>query len=307
MGKKNLGSVADTIRSITKNHLDNGSLIIGQCLSAVGWVQNTIPKQKKGIIELSMTDTAGAGIAVGAAIGGSRPILVLRFQSFLWLNSSPIVMHAAKCKEIFGYDCPIYIRAIASESDNGQGPLHANAYYSIFAHMPGMTVVCPMTPKEFKFIWKKFLLSSNPFLVSEHRSSYKINYEIRDKIDPNCKISIIAISSARIEAIKAYNKLKKNNFKINFINLVWIKPFKINKKQIECLKKSKKVLIIDNSYEFCGVASSIAQIIANRYGCKTYVLGLKEKSPGVAPRYENGTPKCNDIIHRIKSIQKNKI
>ena len=125
-------NVAETIRALTKKHLNNGSIIIGQCLSAVGWVQNTIPKQKKGIIELSMTDTAGAGMAVGAAIGGGRPILVLRFQSFLCLNSSPIVMHAAKCKEIFGYSCPIYVRAIASESDSGQGPIHANTYQAVF-------------------------------------------------------------------------------------------------------------------------------------------------------------------------------
>jgi len=302
MGKKNLENVADVIRKFTKKHLDNGSLIMGQCLSAVGWVQNTIPKQKKGIIELSMTDTAGAGIAVGAAIGGGKPILVIRFQSFLWLNSSPIVMHAAKCKEIFGYSCPLYIRAIASESNDGQGPLHANTYHSIFAHMPGMTVICPMTPKEFKLAWKRFLLSTGPFLVSEHRSSYKIDYEIKDIINKKNKTTIIAISSSRLEAVKAINKLKKNQRGVNLINLIWIKPFKLTKSQIKCLKKTDKVLIIDNSYEFCGVASSIAHLINKKYGCKTDILGLRDVSPGVAKRYENGTPSANQILKKLKSI-----
>ena len=295
-------NVAETIRELTKKHLNNGSIIIGQCLSAVGWVQNTIPKQKKGIIELSMTDTAGAGMAVGAAIGGGRPILVLRFQSFLWLNSSPIVMHAAKCKEIFGYSCPVYVRAIASESDSGQGPIHANTYHSIFAHMPGMVVVCPMTPNEFKLIWKKYLASNDPYLVSEHRSSYKINYEIKDIINKKNKITIIAISSARLEALKAVKKLQEKKIRINLINLIWIKPFYLSAIQIQCIKNSKKILIVDNSYEFCGVASTIAQLISAKYNCKTDILGLKEFSPGVAKKYENGTPKCDEIIKKLGLI-----
>lgn len=295
-------NVAETIRALTKKHLNNGSIIIGQCLSAVGWVQNTIPKQKRGIIELSMTDTAGAGIAVGAAIGGGRPILVLRFQSLLWLNSSPIVMHAAKCKEIFGYSCPIYVRAIASESDNGQGPIHANTYHSIFAHMPGIVVACPMTPDEFKIVWKKYLNSDDPFLVSEHRSSYRINHAISDIIKKNYKITIIAISSARLEAIKAIEILKKDKKGVNLINLIWIKPFTLSKSQIICIKRSKKVLVVDNSYEFCGVATTIAQIISRKFKCKTEVLGLQEHSAGVARRFENGTPKADKIIKKLKSF-----
>jgi len=80
MGK----TVAETIKEISYNHTNkNNGVIMGQCLSAVGWVQNTVPAQKKGIIEFPMTDVAGAGFAVGAAIAGARPIFILRFQSFL--------------------------------------------------------------------------------------------------------------------------------------------------------------------------------------------------------------------------------
>ena len=110
---------------------------------------------KKGIIELQMTDVAGAGYAVGCALAGARPIFVIRFQSFLWLNSSPIVMHAAKTKEIFGYNCPVFVRAIASEGI-GSGPLHTNCYHSPFASMPGLQICAPMTPYEYKNIWKAF-------------------------------------------------------------------------------------------------------------------------------------------------------
>ena len=61
MGK----TVAETIRDLTKKLIDKDKgVVVGQCLTAVGWVQNTVPAQKKNIIELPMTDIAGAGIAV---------------------------------------------------------------------------------------------------------------------------------------------------------------------------------------------------------------------------------------------------
>ena len=150
-------TVADTIREITKNHIDqNDGIVIGQCLTAVGWVQNTIPPRKKGTIELPMTDVAGAGIAVGASLIGGRPIFVLRFQSLLWLNSSAIVNYAAKAKSLFGYPAPIFVRAIASEG-GGQGPIHTGSFHSIFMSVPDLKICCPMTPNEYKKIWKDFI------------------------------------------------------------------------------------------------------------------------------------------------------
>mgnify|MGYP001317128952 CR=1 FL=1 len=124
MGK----TVAETIKEISYNHTNkNNGVIMGQCLSAVGWVQNTVPAQKKGIIEFPMTDVAGAGFAVGAAIAGARPIFILRFQSFLWLNASPLINHAAKAKEIFGSAFPKIITV--SRLDRRKG--HQNILMTI--------------------------------------------------------------------------------------------------------------------------------------------------------------------------------
>ncbi|KAF0118872.1 MAG: putative transketolase pyridine binding domain protein [Rhodospirillaceae bacterium] len=73
-------TVANTIRDLTKRHIDSGQgVVIGQCLTAVGWVQNTVPPQVEGTLELPMTDVAGAGIAVGISLTGLRPIFVIRF------------------------------------------------------------------------------------------------------------------------------------------------------------------------------------------------------------------------------------
>jgi pyruvate/2-oxoglutarate/acetoin dehydrogenase E1 component len=300
MGK----TVAETIKEITKTHLNkNNGVVMGQCLSAVGWVQNTIPPQKKRIIELQMTDVAGAGFAVGSALAGANPIFVLRFQSFLWLNSSPIVMHAAKTKEMFGYNCPVFIRAIASEGV-GSGPLHSNCYHSPFAHMPGLPIAAPMTPNEYKDVWKFYRKNKTPILVSEHRISYKSNKEFKDEVNKNSKISFFVISAGRFNMEKVKKILQSKNISCDIFHIMWIKPFKIKKTYLDSLKKTKKGIVIDSSYEICSVAEHIAYKLMNKVNATIEVQGMKDYSPGASVKL-NLTPTPEKIVKStIKLINK---
>jgi len=300
-------TVADTIREITKNHIDrNEGLVMGQCLSAVGWVQNTVPEQEKGIVELPMTDVAGAGFAVGASLIGGRPIFVLRFQSFLWLNASPLVNYAAKAKEVFGYPAPVFIRAIASEG-GGSGPIHTNCYHSIFAHMPGLPIVAPMTPKEYEQIWDYFITNYEPMLVSEHRRSYKNCKEFENKFSNKSDITIMAISASRFEAIDAIKNLEKEGYIVDFHSIVWIKPFFASKELINSLKRTKKGIVLDSAYEIASVARSIAYELMLLTDAKIYVMGMLDKSPGAFEHLENGTPKSEKIIEKAKYLIENNV
>jgi pyruvate dehydrogenase E1 component beta subunit len=296
-------TVAETIKFLSKKLIDsNKGIIIGQCLSAVGWVQNTVPAQKKGIVELPMTDVAGAGFAVGASLANIRPIFILRFQSFLWLNASPLINHAAKAKEIFGYSAPVFIRAIASEGLSS-GPLHTNCYHSPFAHMPGLPICAPMSPKEYSSIWKIYLKNNDPLLVSEHRRSYKEYKEFNDYIDKKSKITVFVISACRFEIEQTQLILKKKKIEIDIFHIVWLKPFKIKKKYIDSLKKTKKGLVIDSTYEICGISEHIAfKLMHSVKNSKIYNYGMKDKSPGCTKSLLNGTPNANQIAKKIFKI-----
>ena len=304
MGK----TVAETIKKISHNHTNkNNGVIMGQCLSAVGWVQNTVPAQKKGIIEFPMTDVAGAGFAVGAAIAGARPIFILRFQSFLWLNASPLINHAAKAKEIFGYSAPVFIRAIASEGISS-GPLHTNCYHSPFAHMPGLPICAPMTPKEYISIWKNFKKNSDPLLVSEHRRSYKEKKEFKNSVSSKSQISIFVISAARFEIDKVRAVLNEKNIEIDIFHLLWLKPFKINKEFIKSLKKTKKGLVIDSTYEICSLSEHIAYTLMKEVKLTKIVnFGMKDQSPGCSEKLLNGTPNAKQIVEKILNLIKEKV
>lgn len=298
-------TVAETIRNLSKKILDkNKGIVIGQCLSAVGWVQNTVPAQKKGIVELPMTDVAGAGFAVGAALAGKRPIFILRFQSFLWLNASPIINHAAKSKEIFGYGAPVFIRAIASEGPSS-GPIHTNCYHSPFAHMPGLPICAPMTPKEYNKIWNKYLKSDSPMLVSEHRRSYKESIEFKDEINKASQLTLFLISASRFEANKIKEKLKKKGIQIDIFHILWLKPFIIKKKYIESLKKTKIGLVVDSTYEICSVSEHISIKLMQKANInKVFNYGMKDKSPGCSPSLLNGTPNSDMIAKKIIKLIK---
>ena len=95
-------TVRETIKKTILKHLkEKNGLILGQCLSAVGWVGGTIPEltEKEGVVELSMADVANGGIVVGAGLSNRRPIYVIRYQGFNWFNAPIILNYACKSKE----------------------------------------------------------------------------------------------------------------------------------------------------------------------------------------------------------------
>ena len=180
-------TTAEVIREITSNHLlSNDGLLFGQSLRGAGWLGGTIP-DCEGLVELPITDIAGPGFAVGAALMNIRPIFLVRYQGFLWLNASPIINYAAKSLSIWGRPCPLFIRAVGMEGD-GIGPVASGCLHSVFMHPPGLKVAAPMTPKEYKNVWQDFCDDDKPTFVSEHRSSYSISKEMDNIFKETSKI-----------------------------------------------------------------------------------------------------------------------
>jgi len=296
-------TVAETIKKITRNHLEkNNGLAMGQCLSAVGWVGGTVPEmtQEEGIVELSMADVAGGGIAVGTALSGRRPIYIVRYQGFQWYDCPIIINYAAKAKEMWGVPCPIFVRSIAMEG--GIGPVASNSHHSLYTRMPGIPVCAPMTPKEYESIWDYFMAHDDPIYVSEHRRSFAIDYEMPDTVHDQADITILAISATRLNALEAIKQLKEENITCNLIHILWLKPFEVSDKIIAAVNGSKYgALILDGDYEN-GVLKTIAFDLSQKVNKQVNVLGLEEKAAGFAPHFDNLPPSSDRIINKIKEI-----
>jgi len=299
-------TLADTIREITRKHLkQNDGLLLGQAISAVGWVNQTVPDDcMENIIELPMADVAGAGIAVGTAIAGRRPIFILRFGDFLWLASSPIVNYAAKSKQIFGVGVPVFIRALSDEN-YGLGIVHSACLHSVMMHVPGIRVCAPMTPGEYEEVWRVFMNNDDPMFVSEHRQSFQQEDEMRDTVEADADITIYAISLARYHAVKAVEILKKYDVKCNLVHIMWLKPFELSYRLLEPLRVSKKGLVVDSDYAIAGASQSIAYELTEATGHPVTAMGRKDESMGIGQHLIHGTPTAEKIVDKVLEVMKN--
>ena len=278
--------------------------VFGQCLTAVGWVGGTLPElyEKDGMIELSMADVADGGFVVGAALMKSRPIYVIRYQGFNWYNCPMIINYACKSKEIWKIPCPIFVRSIAMEG--GIGPVAGSSHHSLYYRMPGVKIVSPMTPKEFKSVYKAFMNNDDVYYVSEHRGSYDNKLELKNIYRSKPDLVIFAISITRFNALKATLRLFEEKISISFINILWIKPFQVSKQSYLDLKKSKYGgLVIDDDYTD-GISKSIANDLTLKTGKKVFTLGLKDKTAGTGKNLDNIPPNEEEIIRFVKNIIK---
>ena len=203
-----------TLREVIKEtiffHLKKKKgFVFGQCLTAVGWVGGTLPHltEKDGMVDLSMADVANGGIVAGAALSNRRPIYVIRYQGFSWFNAPIILNYACKSKELWGVPSPILIRGIAMEGSIG--PVAGSSHHSIYYKMPGIKIISPMTPNEYRYAYEYFMKNDDVLYISEHRGSYDNNKELKDYLPQNCDIILFSISITRFEAIKAKKILEK--------------------------------------------------------------------------------------------------
>jgi pyruvate/2-oxoglutarate/acetoin dehydrogenase E1 component len=297
------GTVAETIRHLTRKHLeDKKGLLFGQCVTAVGWIGGTIPEmtEEEGIVELSMADVAGPGIAVGAAVVGRRPIYVIRYQGFMWYNAAPLLNYAAKSKEMWGVPCPLLVRAIAMEG--GIGPVASGSHHGMVMRMPGMPVCAPMTPREWTEAWDWFMDHDDPLYVSEHRKSFPIDYEMEPAFNEGPQITILAISAARLNALEAVKLLAAKGITCDVMHLNWLKPFRATDSMLQSLAKSKLGLVIDSDFEISGPARSIAYELMLASSVPVHALGVEDRTAGFAPHLDNGTPTVDRIVHKVKIL-----
>ena len=284
-------SVREKIKEIVHYHLTSlKSLCFGQCLTAVGWVGNTLPElyEEDGMVELTTADVANGGFVVGAALKGLRPIYVVRYQGFQWFNAPIIINYAAKSKEIWGIPCPLFLRSIAMEG--GIGPVAGSSHHSIFFRMPGIKIISPMTPNEYQSTYEHFLSDDEVYYVSEHRGSYNNEKELEDTYTHNCDIVLFPISITRFAAEEAKKELEKNGLIVSIFHQLWIKPFIVKDPWKECLNSSKYGgLVLDDDYQD-GVSRSIAHQLMLESNKKVFTLGLEDRTAGFHRNVDNLPP-----------------
>ena len=296
-------TLSETIKAKTLELIkEKDAIVLGQCLTAVGWVGGTIPElpNHKNIIELSMADVAGGGIAVGAALDNQKPVIyVVRYQGFLWYNAISIANYAAKSFELFQVPCPLIVRAIGMEGSIG--PVAGNYHLSLLLRMPGINIFAPMTSEEWlKALDFHFREFTKPIVLGEHRLSFHKDYDLKDKYEVGGQITMLAIGSARIAAAETYEKLRIFGVHVHLFNLYQLSPLAFPDNFLESLNKTKKCLIVDSDYVDWGQAESLGFKISKAVpNAEIEVIGLAKKSAGFSKETDNLPPNSEEIFKKV--------
>src|SRR3989344_6772494 len=292
---------AETIREFTRVHLKKGGVVLGQCLTAVGWVAGTVPEMREedGLIEIPISDVSNGGVAAGLALAGRRPIYIVRYQGFQWYNAPFIVNYAARSKAMWGIPCPIFVRSIGMD---GSGPVTEGLHHSIFTRIPGIGVCAPMTPGEYKMAWEHFMSHDDPLCLSEHRRSFPIDFEMHDTVHGTADVTLFAISATRLNAMEAQKILEKEGVTCSLVHLFWLKPFSVTDTMKKALASSRYGgIVLDGDFEG-GVVKTIAHDINVATGSPMRVLGLEERTAGYAPHLTNPAPSTERICGMVREI-----
>ncbi len=259
-----------------------------------------------------LSEDAMTGFGIGAAINGLRPIHVHTRVDFLLLAVNQIInmlscysyMTAGRSK------VPMVIRAIIGRGW-GQSFQHSKSLYSIFAHIPGLKVVAPSSPKDAKGLLIAAIRDEGPVIFFEHRWLYDVSGDVPEDaymiplgesaiLRQGNDITIVAASWMTVEAMQASDMLVARGVSVEVIDSRTIAPLN-TAPIIESVRKTGRCIIADNDWVRCGFSAEIAARIAEECPEKlkspvTRIGFAQTHCPTSKPLEDLFYPNAGDII-----------
>src|SRR5690554_4523322 len=183
------------------------------------------------VIDTPISELGFAGIAVGAAMNGLRPIVEFMTWNFAILAADQIINSAAKMLQMSGGQFPVPIVFRGGNGPAGQlAATHSQSFESMYSHVPGLKVVTPFTPYDAKGLLKSAIRDDDPVLVMESEQMYGDKGEIpegeylipigvADIKRPGKDVTIVSFGKIIKEAYKAADELKKEGIECEVIEI----------------------------------------------------------------------------------------
>lgn len=221
-----------------------------------------------------ISESAFVGAAITAAATGLRPIVEVMFSDFLGVCMDQVINQAAKFRYMFGGQAkvPLVIRTTIGASGSSAAQ-HSQCLYSIFMHMPGLKCVIPSTPYDAKGLLKTAIRDDDPVMFFEHKLLYQIKGMVpkEEYLIPFGKadikregddVTVVATAFMVHKALKVAEELEKDGISVEVIDPRTIVP--LDKDSIiKSVKKTGRLIVVDEDYERCGFASEIMAIVSS--------------------------------------------
>jgi pyruvate dehydrogenase E1 component beta subunit len=217
------------------------------------------------------------GVAVGAAMGGLRPVVELMTINFALLAMDQIIDHMTKIRYMFGgqVNLPMVVRAPGGGGSQ-LAAQHSQSLETFFMHTPGMYVAYPATPADAKGLLKTAIRDNNPVMFLEHELLYNSKGEV--PADPEFTIpfgtcdvkregkdvTIVAYARMTLLALQAADELMKENIACEVVDLRTLAPLD-TETFVQSVRKTGRAVVVEECWRTCGLGAEIASRIYD--GC----------------------------------------
>lgn len=297
----------DAIREAQEQLLeDNQVLLIGEGVgdpkNIFGTTSGLKDKFPSRVFDSPISENSVTGVCIGASLNGFKPILVHQRIDFSLYSADQLINNAAKWYSMFGgkRNCPLVVRLIVGRGW-GQGNQHSQNLTSLYAHVPGLKIVCPSNAYDAKGLLIAAVEDPNPVLFIEHRWLYDMTSDVPHykyktpfntaSMKPGTDLTIVASGYAYIEALEARNQLAEAGVYAELVDLKTIKPLGLEPVHLSA-EKTGKLLVVDDCWRTCGLGGEIiASVVERNPGviCQrlTYPDHPSASSPALTARYYN--------------------
>ena len=325
-GKTVTQTVREALRDAIAEEMrrDNSVFLLGEEVAeyqgaykvSQGLLQEFGPRR---VIDTPITEQGFAGLGIGAAFAGLRPIVEFMTFNFAMQAMDQLINSAAKTRYMSGGQmaAPIVFRGpngIASRV----AAQHSQCYASWYAHVPGLKVVAPYTGADYKGLLKSAIRDPNPVIFLEHELVYGESFAVPEDPEflvpigkariarPGDHVTIAAFSRMVKLALQAAEELEKAGISAEVIDLRSLRPFDVEA-VAESVKKTNRIVSVEEGWPFAAIGSEIAAIVMEE--CFDWldaplkrVAGKDVPLPYAANLERLAVPQVEDIVAAAREV-----
>ncbi len=276
------------------------------------------------VMDTPISELGGAGVAVGAAMTGLRPIFEFQFSDFATLGMEQIVNQAAKIRYMLGgaVSVPVVMR-FPSGSGTGAAAQHSQSLEAWTAHVPGLKVVQPATPADAKGLLLAALEDPDPVMIYEHKILYKMKGHVPEGhyttpigkaaiMREGKDLTIVATAIMVHKALDAAEKLAQEGIDAEVIDLRTVRPMDRDTVLASVRKTGRLVCVYEGVKSF-GVGAEVSAMVAESdafdfLDAPIIRLGGAECPIPYNPELEKAVvPQVPDILEAARNIAKGRV
>lgn len=271
------------------------------------------------MIDTPISELGFAGIGVGAAMNGLRPIVEFMTFNFAVLAADQILNHASKIRYMTGGQVEIPIVFRGPNASAGQlSATHSVSYDSMYAHFPGLKVIYTSEPEDAKGLLKSAIRDDNPVLFMESEQMYGLKGEVSEEDDftipigkakvkrEGSDVTVVAHGKMYHVATQAAQQLEKEDVAVEIIDPRTVKPLDIET-IITSIKKTNRCVIVDEAHPFGGLAAEVGYLIQREafdyLDAPVQRVTLPDTSAPFAKNlFDEWLPDAKDVISAVNTV-----